>query len=137
MAQLPAQSTCYQHPVVALCATTDARRPALCNTKNGCYRLADPIIPLSAKRNPAKRPEGCKQLAGPRSIPNMYGRTVFDKKGGDAINKAIANANPLTKENVHSISICLSNIQRMRFANSSYLFLEIHIVGLTPNIPIV
>lgn len=36
------------------------------------------------------------------SISNMYGRTVFDKKGGDAINKAIANANPLTKENVHS-----------------------------------
>ena len=27
----------------------------------------------------------------------MYGKTVFDKKGGDAINKIIAQANPLTK----------------------------------------
>lgn len=31
------------------------------------------------------------------SISNMYGKTVFDKKGGDAINKMIAGANPLTK----------------------------------------
>lgn len=31
------------------------------------------------------------------SISNMYGRTVFDKKGGEAINKMIATANPLTK----------------------------------------
>lgn len=31
------------------------------------------------------------------SISNMYGKTVFDKKGGDAINKMIAQANPLTK----------------------------------------
>ncbi len=36
------------------------------------------------------------------SISNMYGRTVFDKKGGEAINKAIAHANPLVKENVHN-----------------------------------
>ena len=32
------------------------------------------------------------------SISNMYGKTVFDKKGGDAINKMIAKANPLQKE---------------------------------------
>jgi hypothetical protein len=31
------------------------------------------------------------------SISNMYGKTVFDKKGGDAINKMIAQANPLYK----------------------------------------
>jgi hypothetical protein len=31
------------------------------------------------------------------SISNMYGKTVFDKKGGDAINRMIAAANPLTK----------------------------------------
>ena len=31
------------------------------------------------------------------SISNMYGKTVFDKKGGEAINKMIAQANPLTK----------------------------------------
>ena len=31
------------------------------------------------------------------SISNMYGKTVFDKKGGDAINNMIAKANPLTK----------------------------------------
>lgn len=31
------------------------------------------------------------------SISNMYGKTVFDKKGGDAISKMIAQANPLTK----------------------------------------
>ena len=32
------------------------------------------------------------------SISNMYGKTVFDKKGGEAINKMIAKANPLHKE---------------------------------------
>ena len=31
------------------------------------------------------------------SISNMYGRTVFDKKDGQAVNKMIATANPLTK----------------------------------------
>lgn len=31
------------------------------------------------------------------SISNMYGRTVFDKKSGDAINKMIEKANPLYK----------------------------------------
>ena len=31
------------------------------------------------------------------SISNMYGKTVFDKKGGNAINKMIQEANPLTK----------------------------------------
>lgn len=31
------------------------------------------------------------------SISNLYGKTVFDKKGGDAISKMIANANPLVK----------------------------------------
>ena len=31
------------------------------------------------------------------SISNMYGKTVFDKKGGEAINRMISAANPLTK----------------------------------------
>jgi len=31
------------------------------------------------------------------SLSNMYGKTVFDKKGGDAINQIIAAANPLVK----------------------------------------
>lgn len=31
------------------------------------------------------------------SISNMYGKTVFDKKGGEAINKMIAQADPFTK----------------------------------------
>ena len=31
------------------------------------------------------------------SISNMYGKTVFDKKGGQAITKMIQDANPLTK----------------------------------------
>lgn len=31
------------------------------------------------------------------SISNMYGKTVFDKKGGEAINNIIAQANPLYK----------------------------------------
>lgn len=34
------------------------------------------------------------------SVSNLYGRTVFDKKSGDAISKSILKANPLTKENV-------------------------------------
>lgn len=33
------------------------------------------------------------------SLSNMYGRTVFDKKGGEAINRIIQQANPLTKVN--------------------------------------
>ena len=28
----------------------------------------------------------------------MYGKTVFDKKGGDAINSMISKANPLVKQ---------------------------------------
>lgn len=36
------------------------------------------------------------------SISNLYGRTVFDKKGGESISKAIEKANPLTKENTHN-----------------------------------
>lgn len=32
------------------------------------------------------------------SLSNMYGKTVFDKKGGEAINKMIAAANPLYKQ---------------------------------------
>ena len=32
------------------------------------------------------------------SISNMYGKTVFDKKGGDAISKMITQANPLFKQ---------------------------------------
>lgn len=31
------------------------------------------------------------------SISNMYGKTVFDKKGGEAISQAIQSANPLRK----------------------------------------
>lgn len=31
------------------------------------------------------------------SISNMYGRTAFDKKSGEAINKMIAQADPFTK----------------------------------------
>lgn len=31
------------------------------------------------------------------SISNMYGKTVFDKKGGNAISKMIQDANPFTK----------------------------------------
>lgn len=31
------------------------------------------------------------------SISNMYGKTVFDKKGGQAVTKMIQDANPLTK----------------------------------------
>ena len=31
------------------------------------------------------------------SISNMYGKTVFDKKGGETINNIIAQANPLFK----------------------------------------
>lgn len=36
------------------------------------------------------------------SISNLYGRTVFDKKGGEGISRAIEKANPLTKENTHN-----------------------------------
>ena len=32
------------------------------------------------------------------SLSNMFGRTVFSKKDGEAINKIIAKANPLVKE---------------------------------------
>lgn len=32
------------------------------------------------------------------SISNMYGRTAFDKKSNEAINRMIAKANPLVKE---------------------------------------
>lgn len=31
------------------------------------------------------------------SVSNLYGRTVFDKKGGQAITEAIEKANPLYK----------------------------------------
>ena len=31
------------------------------------------------------------------SISNLFGRTVFDKKGGEAINKMVQQANPLVK----------------------------------------
>ncbi len=31
------------------------------------------------------------------SISNLFGRTVFDKKGGDSISKMIQGANPLFK----------------------------------------
>jgi len=43
------------------------------------------------------------------SISNMYGKTVFDKKGGEAINKMIAQANPLTKPSTtNSAAILMS-----------------------------
>lgn len=43
------------------------------------------------------------------SLSNMYGKTVFDKKGGDAINKIVAQANPLTKQSTtNSASTFLS-----------------------------
>ena len=32
------------------------------------------------------------------SVSNMYGKTVFDKKGGEAINRMIQQANPLIKQ---------------------------------------
>jgi hypothetical protein len=38
---------------------------------DGCYRLDDAIIPLSAKWNPAKRQEGCKQFAGSLKLHNQ------------------------------------------------------------------
>ena len=41
------------------------------------------------------------------SISNMYGKTVFDKKGGDAINKMIAKANPLVKESTSNSAATL------------------------------
>ena len=31
------------------------------------------------------------------SISNLFGRTIFDKKSGDSVNKMIAQANPLIK----------------------------------------
>jgi hypothetical protein len=41
------------------------------------------------------------------SISNLYGRTVFDKKGGDGISKAIQAANPLTKINTKNSAATL------------------------------
>lgn len=34
------------------------------------------------------------------SISNLFGRTVFDKKGGEATNRMIQKANPLIKPSV-------------------------------------
>ena len=40
----------------------------------------------------------------------MYGRTVFDKKGGEAINKAIAQANPLYKASTKSSALTMLSL---------------------------
>ena len=54
------------------------------------------------------------------SISNMYGKTVFDKKGGDAINKMIARANPLHKESTtNSAATLLSMPGQMTIIKSS------------------
>lgn len=43
------------------------------------------------------------------SISNLLGRTVFDKKGGESISRAVENANPLTKvSQTHSAATFLS-----------------------------
>ena len=36
------------------------------------------------------------------SISNLFGRTVFDKKGGEATNRMIQQANPLLKPSAHN-----------------------------------
>lgn len=41
------------------------------------------------------------------SISNLYGRTVFDKKGGEGISKTIEMANPLTKPNTKNSAAVL------------------------------
>ena len=41
------------------------------------------------------------------SISNLYGRTVFDKKGGEATNKIIQQSNPFYKANTKSSAITL------------------------------
>ena len=44
------------------------------------------------------------------SISNLYGRTVFDKKGGDAINKMIYEANPLTRKSTTNSAATLLSL---------------------------
>ena len=44
------------------------------------------------------------------SISNMYGRTVFDKKGGEAINKMIAQANPMYKQSTKSSALTMLSL---------------------------
>ncbi len=44
------------------------------------------------------------------SLSNMYGRTVFDKKSGEAINKIIAQANPLYKQNTKSSAFAMMSL---------------------------
>ena len=41
------------------------------------------------------------------SLSNMYGRTVFDKKDGQNINKMIAQANPLSKPSTTNSALTL------------------------------
>ena len=41
------------------------------------------------------------------SISNLYGRTVFDKKGGEATNKMISQANPLYKQSASNSAATL------------------------------
>jgi hypothetical protein len=53
------------------------------------------------------------------SISNMYGKTVFDKKGGDAINKMIQQANPLYKQSAkNSAAMLLSMPGTLAIINS-------------------
>ena len=44
------------------------------------------------------------------SISNMYGKTVFDKKGGNAINKMIQDANPFTKPSTTNSAAAFLNM---------------------------
>ena len=44
------------------------------------------------------------------SISNLLGRTVFDKKGGEAVNKMIQQANPLIKQSTTNSAATLLNM---------------------------
>lgn len=44
------------------------------------------------------------------SLSNMYGRTVFDKKAGEAINSSIAKANPLVKPNTKGSALAMLSL---------------------------
>ena len=44
------------------------------------------------------------------SISNLYGRTVFDKKGGEGVTKVIENAYPLSKPNTKNSAATLMSM---------------------------
>lgn len=44
------------------------------------------------------------------SVSNMYGRTVFDKKGGESINSIIAKANPLYKADTKGSALSMLSL---------------------------